>query len=82
MLRRLVEDMAAKPKLAERIFVRLHGADESCVDRVSLGLSWAEEEWLAQPVWDGALNQDLPKVADIARQVSAAAASIAWRSKR
>jgi hypothetical protein len=69
MLRRLVEEMAAKPKLAERVFVRLQGADESCGDRVSLGLSWAEEEWLAQPVWEGALNHDLPKVIEIARQV-------------
>lgn len=69
MLRRLVEDMAAKPPLAERVFVRLLGADESCDDRVSLGLSWAQEEWLAQPVWDGSLNHDLPKVIDIARPV-------------
>jgi hypothetical protein len=69
MLRRLVEEMAAKPKLAERVFVRLQGADESCADRVSLALSWAEEEWLAQPVWDGTLNQDLPKVVEIGRQV-------------
>jgi hypothetical protein len=69
MLRHLVEEMAAEPKLAERVFVRLQGADESCGDRVSLALSWAQEEWLAQPVWDGTLNHDLPKVIEIARQV-------------
>ncbi|VTU24646.1 E3 ubiquitin-protein ligase SlrP [Variovorax sp. PBL-H6] len=69
MLRRLVEEAVAKPTLAERVFVVLQGGDESCVDRVSHALYRAQEEWLAQPVWDGALNHDLPKVIDIARQV-------------
>lgn len=69
MLRRLVEEMVRKPALAERVFVVLVGADESCGDRVSLALSRAEEELLAQPVWEGALNHNLTKVIEIARQV-------------
>ncbi|MGK6307503.1 NEL-type E3 ubiquitin ligase domain-containing protein [Variovorax sp. DT-64] len=69
MLRHLVEEMAAKPALAERVFIVLLGGDASCDDGVSLALGKAQEEWLAQPVWDGALNDDLPKMIEIARQV-------------
>lgn len=69
MLRRLVEEMVRKPALAERVFVVLVGADESCGDRVSLALSRAEEELLAQPVWEGSPNDNLPEVIKIARQV-------------
>ncbi|PNG47442.1 E3 ubiquitin-protein ligase SlrP [Variovorax sp. WDL1] len=69
MLLQLVEDMAARPTLAERVFVVLQWGDDSCGDRVSHALYMAQGEQLVQPVWDGALNQDVPKVVDIARQV-------------
>lgn len=69
MLRNLVQTMAAKPDLAKRVFGVLQGGDASCVDRVSFTLREAEEELLVQPIWEGALNQDLLSVVDIARKV-------------
>jgi hypothetical protein len=58
MLRRLVEEMAAKPPLAERVFAALKGGDERCDDRVSFTLHQAELALLVQPAMEGVLTKE------------------------
>jgi hypothetical protein len=69
IVRHLVAEMVAEPTLAQRIFGVIQGGNASCGDRALLALHSAEEELLAQGVWNGTLDNNLPAVVNIARQV-------------